>query len=94
MCGHRDPVPPPSRVTLSEGFTRLVRSAKHGGNITFVSNLSVRAREHLGISIQTGGAHVGHSSLEDSVATLNLVRWYVLNKHKPKANSTAVASDT
>ncbi|TFK55937.1 hypothetical protein OE88DRAFT_1621054 [Heliocybe sulcata] len=52
-------------------------------------------KEHLGQVIQAGGAAVGHSSVEDSIATLDLVRWYVLNKgitkpvvkSKPKANS-------
>lgn len=37
-------------------------------------------REHLGKFIQAGGGTVGHSSVEDSIATLDLVRWYVLNK--------------
>jgi RNA exonuclease 1 len=40
-------------------------------------------KEHLGTLIQTAGA-AGHSSVEDSVATLDLVRWYVLNKPKAK----------
>ena len=43
-----------------------------------------RVKEHLGILIQAGGGSVGHSSVEDSIATLDLVRWYVLNKAKPK----------
>ncbi|KAI0318701.1 hypothetical protein OF83DRAFT_1056421 [Amylostereum chailletii] len=38
------------------------------------------AKEHLSRSIQTGGAALGHSSIEDSVATLDLVKWFVLNK--------------
>ncbi|KAL0949464.1 hypothetical protein HGRIS_009518 [Hohenbuehelia grisea] len=42
------------------------------------------AREHLGIRIQTGGGTTGHSSVEDSVATLDLVRWHMLNKSAPK----------
>ncbi|RDB22461.1 Exonuclease GOR [Hypsizygus marmoreus] len=41
-------------------------------------------RENLGILIQTGDASVGHSSVEDAVATLDLVRWHILNKPKPK----------
>lgn len=41
-------------------------------------------RENLGILIQTGSASVGHSSVEDAAATLDLVRWYILNKPKPK----------
>lgn len=39
-----------------------------------------RAREHLDRVIQMGGSAVGHSSVEDSVATLDLVRQFILNK--------------
>jgi len=39
-------------------------------------------REHLGKTIQSGGGTVGHSSVEDAIATIELVRWYVLNKSK------------
>jgi len=42
------------------------------------------AKEHLGLTIQTGGGSVGHSSVEDSIATLDLVRHYVLNVKKAK----------
>lgn len=42
---------------------------------------SLSVKEHLGQRIQTAGA-AGHSSVEDSIATLNLVRFYVLNKPK------------
>lgn len=42
-----------------------------------------RSREHLGITIQAGGATVGHSSLEDSIATLDLVRYFLLHNPKP-----------
>ncbi|KAI6105789.1 ribonuclease H-like protein [Pisolithus sp. B1] len=38
------------------------------------------AKEHLGTVIQVGDGSSGHSSVEDSVATLDLVRWYILNK--------------
>ncbi|KIM90892.1 hypothetical protein PILCRDRAFT_811388 [Piloderma croceum F 1598] len=41
-------------------------------------------KEHLGTLIQAGGGSVGHSSVEDSIATLDLVRWYILNKPVPK----------
>ncbi|KAF9055430.1 ribonuclease H-like protein [Hymenopellis radicata] len=37
------------------------------------------ARQHLGVKIQAGGSTVGHSSVEDSVATLDLVRWFFVN---------------
>lgn len=42
----------------------------------------------LGRIIQTGGGSSGHSSVEDSVATLDLVRWFVLNK--PSARKPAL----
>jgi len=37
-------------------------------------------KEFLSRSIQEGGGSKGHSSVEDSVASLDLVRWFVLNK--------------
>ncbi|KAL4241936.1 REXO1/REXO3 family protein [Abortiporus biennis] len=40
-------------------------------------------KEHLGKTIQRGGGTVGHSSVEDSIATLDLVRWRILNGPKP-----------
>lgn len=40
-----------------------------------------RVREKLGKMIQTAGAE-GHSSVEDASATLDLVRWFILNKQK------------
>ncbi|KAF8076496.1 ribonuclease H-like domain-containing protein [Lyophyllum atratum] len=40
-------------------------------------------RENLGSLIQTDST-VGHSSVEDAAATLDLVRWHVLNKPPPK----------
>ncbi|TDL29584.1 hypothetical protein BD410DRAFT_823665 [Rickenella mellea] len=46
------------------------------------------AREHLNEVIQAGG-EAGHSSVEDSIATLNLVRWFVLNKSNVKKDSSA-----
>ncbi|TFY68617.1 hypothetical protein EVG20_g3475, partial [Dentipellis fragilis] len=39
-------------------------------------------KEHLGRAIQTGDGSSGHSSVEDSVATLDLVKWCVLNKRQ------------
>jgi hypothetical protein len=43
-----------------------------------------RTKEHLGRSIQEGGGSKGHSSVEDSVASLDLVKWFVHNvKTKP-----------
>ncbi|KAI0081741.1 ribonuclease H-like protein [Panus rudis PR-1116 ss-1] len=59
-------------------------------------------KEHLGKTIQSGGGTVGHSSVEDSIATLDLVRWHVLNGPKPQpkpstdppAKSTASKEDS
>ncbi|KAF8621634.1 hypothetical protein AX15_007652 [Amanita polypyramis BW_CC] len=45
-------------------------------------------REHLGKAIQTGDGTVGHSSVEDAVATIELVRWYVLNKCKAQTRKS------
>jgi len=39
-----------------------------------------RTKAFLGRSIQAGGGSKGHSSVEDSVASLDLVKWFVLNK--------------
>lgn len=46
----------------------------------------------MGKVIQAGGPTEGHSSIEDSVATLDLVRWYVLHKPKPKPAQSKVPS--
>ncbi|KAJ2930242.1 hypothetical protein H1R20_g6921, partial [Candolleomyces eurysporus] len=45
----------------------------------------VIAKEKLDKVIQVGTADVsvGHSSLEDAIATLDLVRWHILNERKP-----------
>jgi len=48
---------------------------------------SNRVREKLGKMIQTGDALEGHSSVEDASATLDLVRWYILNKQKSAVQS-------
>jgi len=53
---------------------------KHPAGPPYRRALKDLAKEHLGQMIQRGGANIGHSSVEDSIATLNLVRWYVLNK--------------
>ncbi|KAI0353634.1 ribonuclease H-like protein [Trametes cingulata] len=50
-----------------------------------------RVKEYLGQTIQAAGA-AGHSSVEDSIATLDLVRWHVLNGPKPKPKATTTAS--
>jgi RNA exonuclease 1 len=46
--------------------------------------LGIRVKEHLDLNIQTGGA-AGHSSVEDSKATLDLVRWFIVQQEKSKA---------
>ncbi|KAH7921815.1 ribonuclease H-like protein [Leucogyrophana mollusca] len=56
----------------------------HRAGPPYRQSLRNLAKEHLGLAIQTGGGTVGHSSVEDSIATLDLVRWYVLNKPKPR----------
>ncbi|KAJ3799102.1 Rexo1 protein [Lentinula aff. detonsa] len=52
------------------------------------------AREHLNLKIQEGGGSTGHSSLEDAIATLDLVRLYLVNSKKSlkRASSTPSAS--
>ncbi|KAH7914206.1 ribonuclease H-like protein [Hygrophoropsis aurantiaca] len=57
----------------------------HRAGPPYRQSLRYLAKEHLGLSIQTGGGTVGHSSVEDSIATLDLVRWYILNKPKVAA---------
>lgn len=54
----------------------------------------LRVKEHLGQTIQAGGGTVGHSSVEDSVATLDLVRWHVLHRPPPLAKPTTSAVAT
>ncbi|KAF6762312.1 Rexo1 protein [Ephemerocybe angulata] len=48
-------------------------------------------KEKLGKAIQvgTGDITVGHSSLEDAIATLDLVRWQILNTRKPPPPSAS-----
>lgn len=53
--------------------------------LSFVySNASCRTKEKLGKTIQvgTGDITVGHSSLEDAIATLDLVRWHILDMRR------------
>ncbi|KAI0832387.1 ribonuclease H-like protein [Trametes gibbosa] len=55
--------------------------------------LRALAKEYLGQTIQAAGA-AGHSSVEDSVATLDLVRWHVVNGRKPAPKPTPTAART
>ncbi|KAJ4481644.1 Rexo1 protein [Lentinula edodes] len=57
------------------------------------------AREHLNSTIQEGGGSSGHSSLEDAIATLDLVRLYLINDRKlskgaSSSSSTSVSATT
>lgn len=54
--------------------------------------LRALVKEHLGQTIQEGGGTVGHSSVEDSVATLDLVRWHVLNRPPPAAKPATAST--
>ncbi|CAL1700748.1 unnamed protein product [Somion occarium] len=65
----------------------------HRAGAPFRRALKDLVKEHLQRTIQSGGATVGHSSVEDSVATLDLVRYYMLNKPKiasTPSNDTAI----
>lgn len=66
----------------------------HKAGPPYRRSLKDLAREHLGIVIQAGDATVGHSSVEDAAATLNLVRWQVINGPKPtlKVSPTSPAN--
>ena len=57
-----------------------------------IADYTRRTKEHLNRSIQTGGAAVGHSSIEDSVATLDLVKWFV-RSGRAKPSSTPPPPD-
>ncbi|KAF5322365.1 hypothetical protein D9619_000791 [Psilocybe cf. subviscida] len=54
----------------------------HKAGPPYRRSLKDLVREKLGKMIQTGDATEGHSSVEDASATLDLVRWYILNKQK------------
>ncbi|KAI0650783.1 ribonuclease H-like protein [Trametes meyenii] len=67
----------------------------HAAGPPYRRALRALAKEYLGQTIQAAGA-AGHSSVEDSVATLDLVRWHVLNgpKPTPKPAATTTSSGT
>lgn len=54
--------------------------------------LRTLVKKHLGQTIQAGGGTVGHSSVEDSIATLDLVRWHVLHGPKPQPKESNSSS--
>ncbi|KAJ7638905.1 ribonuclease H-like domain-containing protein [Roridomyces roridus] len=62
---------------------------KHNAGPPYRKSLKDLAREHLGLTIQTGGGTVGHSSVEDSIATLDLVKWYITNKRRPTETTSS-----
>jgi RNA exonuclease 1 len=52
-----------------------------------------RSKEHLDRRIQQGGA-AGHSSVEDSVATLDLVKAYVVReKERARTSNSSTMSN-
>ncbi|KAF9057654.1 Rexo1 protein [Panaeolus papilionaceus] len=51
----------------------------HRAGLPYRRSLRELVRENLGRLIQTGDATQGHSSIEDASATLDLVRWLVMN---------------
>ncbi|KAJ7228576.1 ribonuclease H-like domain-containing protein [Mycena pura] len=62
---------------------------KHSAGPPYRKALKDLAKEHLGLTIQSGGGSVGHSSLEDSIATLDLVKWHITSR-PPKPRPTPV----
>ncbi|KAF8913993.1 ribonuclease H-like domain-containing protein [Gymnopilus junonius] len=54
----------------------------HRAGPPYRRSLKDLVREKLGKMIQMGDATEGHSSLEDASSTLDLVRWYILNRQK------------
>ncbi|KAI0750713.1 Rexo1 protein [Daedaleopsis nitida] len=63
----------------------------HAAGPPYRRALRTLVKEHLGQTIQSAGA-AGHSSIEDSVATLDLVRWHVVNRPRPKPKIAAILS--
>ncbi|KAH9482740.1 RNA exonuclease 1-like protein [Psilocybe cubensis] len=64
----------------------------HKAGAPYRRSLKDLVREKLGRSIQMGDANEGHSSLEDASATLDLVRWYILNKQKSAVHSGVITT--
>ncbi|GBE79712.1 ribonuclease H-like protein [Sparassis latifolia] len=67
---------------------------RHPSGPPFRRALRNLVKEFLGRTIQAGGGTVGHSSVEDSVATLDLVRWQVLNNPNPRPKVDTKPSET
>ncbi|PPQ99066.1 hypothetical protein CVT24_003626 [Panaeolus cyanescens] len=64
----------------------------HRAGLPYRRSLRELVREHLGRLIQTGDATQGHSSIEDASATLDLVRWFVVNNKRKSSNQPAVVT--
>ncbi|KAK1236481.1 RNA exonuclease 3 [Marasmius sp. AFHP31] len=73
--------------TLRIIHTRCVDTAimfPHPAGAPYRRALRDLVRDHLGKMIQTGGGSTGHSSLEDAIATLDLVRWHIRQQQNTK----------
>jgi len=88
-CRYCHNIPASGWTTIQTGIARFVRLCSPYDGPMFVDCIFCRVKEHLGRAIQTGGANVGHSSVEDSIATLDLVKWQVINKPPPPPMRTA-----
>jgi len=68
----------------------------HRAGPPYRNSLRNLVKEHLGKVIQAGGGTTGHSSVEDSIATLDLVRWHILNNPnlEPKAKAKSPPTET
>ncbi|TFL05888.1 ribonuclease H-like protein [Pterulicium gracile] len=70
--------------------TALLPAFRHPQGPPYRRALRQLVKEHLGMTIQTGGATEGHSSVEDSKATLDLVRWFIGKQRAKRAPSANV----
>ncbi|KAF8529142.1 Rexo1 protein [Hysterangium stoloniferum] len=62
----------------------------HRGGAPFRRALRDIVSEKLQKMIQSGGGKTGHSSVEDAIATLDLVRWWIANERPWKPGVLAV----
>ncbi|KAG5648975.1 hypothetical protein DXG03_000324 [Asterophora parasitica] len=62
----------------------------HRAGAPYRRSLRDLVRENLGTQIQTDST-AGHSSVEDAAATLDLVRWHIINKPPPKPKPPTAA---
>jgi RNA exonuclease 1 len=66
----------------------------HSRGLPFRRALRDLVNEYLSRSIQQGDSTKGHSSIEDSVAALDLVKWFVVSKKTKPALSVPVSSSS